>query len=229
MKRMGNINSVLHMSGTTRGLAVSLVTSLIMCLIINLTISNPAQAALYKWVGPNGEITYSDMAPPQNATKLETKIFASDDAGTNTSLPYELANAAQNNPVILYASSSCLPCDEGRTFLKNGGIPFSEKTVMNNDDIKKLKEAGGDTQLPLLLIGSTKLHGFNAGDWRANLSNAAYPLANKLPKEYHYPAPVPAAPVVPAAPATIKKQPEIKLNNTPATPPPVRDPNGIQF
>lgn len=41
-------------------------------------------------------------------------------------LPYEVAEAARKNPVTLYTSSNCSPCDTGRTMLTSRGVPFRE-------------------------------------------------------------------------------------------------------
>jgi glutaredoxin len=201
------------------------LTVIAISLSAGLTISQTAHATLYKWVGPNGEITYSDKAPPQNISKVETRNVDANASTTTEALPFELDNASKNNPVTLYASNSCVPCDDGRTFLKENGIPFSEKSISSNDDIKKLKEIDGNIQLPLLIIGSTKLHGFNAGDWRASLNYAAYPKSNILPHDYHYAAPEPAAPVVNIP---TQKRTEPHITTKPAAVP-SRDPNGIQF
>ena len=177
------------------------------CLLLSCLLAGNAHAELYKWVGADGKITYSDVPPPANAKQVERKNLSID----NSSVPFpaELAAAVAQNPVTLYTSETCTPCNEGRALLKQQGIPFSEKTVSSNDDIAKLKQAGGDTQLPLLVIKNSKFRGFNSTEWRTALSSAGYPDTSKLPKEYRYPAAESAAP----APAP-------KTKNTPEKAPP---------
>lgn len=166
------------------------------CLLLSCLLAGNAHAELYKWVGADGKVTYSDVPPPAGAKQVERKNLSNDNSGIP--LPQELAAAVAQNPVTLYTSASCTPCNDGRTLLKQIGIPFSEKLVSTNEDIAKLKQVSGDTQLPLLVIKNSKFRGFNSGEWRAALGSAGYPESSKLPKEYRYPAAESAAPA-PAA------------------------------
>jgi glutaredoxin len=169
------------------------------CLLLSAVLANAAHAELYKWVGADGKVTYSDVAPPANAKQVEKRALSGSPAGVT--LPVELAAAVAQNPVTLYAASSCAPCDEGRALLKQRGVPFSEKTIASNEDIAKLKQVGGDAQLPLLIINNSKFRGFERQEWNQSLSNAGYPENSVLPKEYRYPPAESAAPAAPA-PAT---------------------------
>src|SRR5438093_1245155 len=107
-----------------------------------------ADAQLYKSIGPDGKVTYSDTPPPA-AARVEKKSAAAGDS-TDVNLPYELAQAAKGNPVTLYTTAECAPCDDGRRLLNSRGIPFNEKTVSGNEDIARLRQAGGEPQLPFL-------------------------------------------------------------------------------
>jgi len=150
-----------------------------------------ANAQMYKWVDAKGVVHYTDTPPPD---KKAAEVKASGGAATEAALPYELAAAVRTAPVTLYTASSCNACDMGRKLLQTRGIPFSEKTVASDDDLARLKEAGSDGQLPLLLVGRSKLVGFEAGAWNGALSNAAYPAQRMLPANYKQAAAVAAAP-----------------------------------
>lgn len=197
----------------------TMIARILFCLTC-ICLSFSAQAQLYKWVGADGKVNYSDAPPPANASKVETKAFAV--ADTNAALPFELAKAVKEMPVTLYTSQQCAACDAGRSFLKSSGIPFSEKTVSTNDDILKIKKLSGDIKVPLLFIGRTKVSGFSQGEWQSDLSQAGYPGSNMLPADYQFSAPQPA--VAKAATAAAAQA-------TPAAKPdqPARDPNGFQF
>lgn len=162
-----------------------------------LLIAGSAHAQLYKWVGPDGKVTYSDTPPPKNAAKVEKKNIAGSDGVDTGSLPYALAEAVKSNPVTLYTSANCPPCDSGRSHLNKRGIPFKEKTVASNGDIAKLREAGGGDRLPFLMIGRNKQNGFEAVAWDAALTGAGYPASNQLPKTYSNPKAESAAPAAP--------------------------------
>lgn len=176
----------------------------VLSFIFVMTCAAGAHAELYKWVGPGGKITYSDTPPPTSAKQVETRPTAFGNAG-ESSLPYALSEAVKNNPVTLYTGAKCVPCDDGRTMLTARGIPFSEKTVSSNDDIARLKQAGGNAQLPLLVVGRTTQQGFESGGWAAALTAAGYPETSKLPNTYRNP-PAEAAAPAPKPPAARQAQ-----------------------
>jgi glutaredoxin len=165
-----------------------------------------AQAQLYKWVGPDGKITYSDTPPPAAAARVETRP-APAMGNAAAELPYELAQAARNHPVALYTTPNCTPCDNGRKLLVERGVPFREKTVISNEDVQQLRKAGGDTNLPLLTVGRTLERGFQLNTWNNILTVAGYPATSRLPRNHRNPAPEPAAPRPEAAQAK-QDQPE---------------------
>jgi glutaredoxin len=188
-----------------------------------------AHAQLYKWVGPDGKVTYSDTPPPASARQVERKSLG--DGGIPTAdLPYELAEAVRNSPVTLYTSAKCPPCDAGRNLLRQRGIPFREKTVTTNSDMAKLKEAGGDTQLPFLLIGRSTQQGFEPGAWNGALTAAGYPESSMLPRSYQSPKAEAAAPAqAPAqsAKAETRQPEETRPEDLP--PPAGNAPPGFRF
>ena len=172
------------------------------CTALLLMVAASAHAQLYKWVGPNGKVTYSDVPPPASASRVETKPVGAGNVNTG-GLPYEVAEAAKNHPVTLYTARSCVPCDDGRKLLTARGIPFSEKTVNTAEDAARFRQMGEDGQVPVLFVGRSKQRGYEPGAWNGTLSAAGYPETNKLPKSYHNP---PAEPAAPAPTAVAEKQ-----------------------
>lgn len=181
-------------------------------------------AQMYKWVDADGKVTYSDLPPPKTAAKVETKSFSSSDNTNSADLPYELAQAVKNMPVTLYTAPKCPGCDEARGFLKQNGIPFSEKTVNTNADLDKLMKVSGGPQLPFLLIGRTRMIGYSPGAWRSSLTAAGYPESSVLPPDYQYSAAQPAAPA-----AAQQNNSGTAQAISPPDQAPARDPNGFQF
>jgi glutaredoxin len=157
-----------------------------------LLCAGTASAQMYKWVDANGKTHFTDQPPPASAKPAQIK--ASTGSAGAAGLPYALAQAARNYPVTLYTTASCSGCDQGRTLLKARGIPFSEKTVTTREDEQKLKEAAGNTNLPVLIVGSAKANGFHADTWTSMLNVALYPETKMLPASYQYPQAVAAAP-----------------------------------
>lgn len=188
-------------------------------------LNSVANAQMHKWVDANGKIVYSDTPPPPNAKKLGTKAMDNVATTPNVRLPTELAAAVAKNPVTLYTAPICGVCNEARNMLKQNGIPFTEKTIKSAEDIEKLKQVSGDTQVPFMFINKTKFSGFEAIDWRTALTSAGYPETNMLPKDYRYPEPEPAA-----APAASNSG-ATKTTDTPkeVPRPKTTSPTGIRF
>jgi glutaredoxin len=201
--------------------------------ILALLATGAANAQLYKWVGPDGKVTYSDVPPPKTAAKVEQKNIGATGAPSTAGLPYELTQAVNNHPVTLYTGDKCDACDEGRTYLKQRGIPFSEKTVTNNDDIARFKQATGESRVPVLTIGRNKQTGFESGAWGSALTAAGYPQTSQLPKSWQQPAAEPVAPRSPVKPAAYNGKPAVASDSpspVPSLPPATGNaPPGFRF
>ena len=169
-------------------------------LILSMLCAASAHAEMYKWVGPDGKTHYTDTPPPPAAKQVEKKNLGGEGSDL-ASLPFELTEAARNNPVTFFGTGQCTPCDDGRAFLKKRGIPFSEKTVSSNDDIKKFEKLAGPGNLPALTVGRNSQHGYAASAWGSALTAAGYPESNKLPASYQYSSAEPAAPAPAPKPA----------------------------
>jgi glutaredoxin len=193
-----------------------------------------AHAQLYKSVGPDGRVTYSDT-PPAAAKQVETRPLPSA-AVAAAPLPYELAQVAKAQPVTLFTADKCAPCDAARSFLAARGVPYTEKTVSSNEDIAALRAAGGDAQLPMLTIGRSKEKGYEEGAWNTSLNAAGYPKTSQLPANWRNPAPQSAAPgsAPKTADAAVEKAPATGAPSSPgaaseAPPATGKAPPGFRF
>jgi glutaredoxin len=190
----------------------------------------PAQAqTVYRIVGPDGKITFSDK-PPASAEqgKIAATGTGSAAAASGASLPFELRQVATKYPVMLYAGPECLPCDSGRALLNSRGIPFAERSVTTQEDGASLKRMSGSTALPFLTIGGQRIKGFSDAEWTQYLDAAGYPKTSQLPTGYRQAA---ATPLVAVAekPAPTKAEPKPEaVAPAPAGPSP-SNPAGIQF
>lgn len=209
----------------------ALAASLVSSLSLSLLCAGSAHAQLYKWVGTDGKITYSDVPPPATAKQVERKAIGGGGETDTSGLPFELANAVKSSPVTLYTAPKCAPCTQARAMLVARGIPFSEKTVVSNDDIEKLRQVSGDAQLPFVLVGATKQQGYSQEVWNGVLSAAGYPETSMLPKTYRQaPATAAAPPPPPAAPAAGSSAPQRQAQGSDGTPAPAGNaPPGFRF
>ncbi len=197
-----------------RILTASLATSLLLACL-------PA-VAQYKVIGADGSVTYTDRPPSTPNVKITTlgreslaalpaQAAAQATTGNEAALPFELRQATTRFPVTLYTAADCAPCDSGRQFLQQRGVPFGERRIVSEEDAAALERNVGGRTLPALTVGSQVLRGLSLDEWGGYLDAAGYPRESRLPRGWVAPAPtvlvervpVPraAAPVAPARPA----------------------------
>lgn len=201
-----------------------------------------AQAQVYRIVGPDGKVTFSDRPPPDaRATPAATVTMPGGGGAATANLPAEVRNAASRFPVTLYAGPDCNPCSNARDLLQRRGVPFVEKTITTEEDIAALQRLSGASSLPFATIGGQHLRGFSDAEWSQFLDAAGYPKTSQLPPNYRNPR---ATPLVAAQQPTVPKQQETATSQEPVartrgqgaappTPAPERpsndNPAGIRF
>lgn len=196
----------------------------------------PAHAQqVYRIVGPDGKVTFSDKPPPPAANaKVSSASAGASSGAVSASLPFELRQVASKYPVTLYTSDSCGPCASARSMLITRGIPFAEKTITSAEDSQALQRLSGDNNLPFATIGGQQLKGFADSEWTQFLNAAGYPASSILPASYRQ---APATPLVAVSTAPTGARAGASAAATrpaaPAGPPPVaapaNNPAGIKF
>jgi glutaredoxin len=139
--------------------------------------------ALYKVVGPDGKVTYTDRPAVSPDNKVQS-VNSNGSVANDVALPYELRQVAERYPVTLYTTKDCPSCDAGRQTLRQRGIPFAEKTIATKEDGEALQRITGARDLPVLTVGSQVLRGYQRDDWSSYLDAAAYPKESKLPANF---------------------------------------------
>lgn len=183
-------------------------------------------SALYKVVGPDGKVSYTDRPPLGLENKVQPINGAQQPVTTGVALPLELRTALERYPVTLFVSRDCGPCDMGRQLLRERGVPFVEKIVNTTADAEALQRLFGSRDVPALTIGAQTLRGFQREDWTSYLDAAGYPKESKLPSNYQATAPSPLTTPPQAAPARASAPPPAPAAPTPA---PAPSPSGIRF
>lgn len=228
--------NAIHPESTTRTALLSLlVGSLLACLL-----ATTAQAqGVYRIVGPDGKVSFSDQPPPaSNAGNRSTAAGASaGNPGPNPQLPFELRQVTNRYPVTLYVSRDCAPCNSGRNLLNARGIPYTEKTVDTAQDSDALKRLSGEMSLPVLTVGTQQIKGYSDTEWTKYLDAAGYPKQSALPSTYRRPAPSPmvevkteeaGTPSAAPAPAPAQGRAAPSPAEVPVAPP-AQNPAGIRF
>ena len=171
----------------------------IMVALYIATASAPLAAAqLYQWKDAQGRTIYSDQAPPVSVQNAQKKDFKGSFIEGGES--YAVKVAREKHPITLYTSACGSPCDLARQLLIERGVPFSSKDLQASEAARnEVQKLTGKLNVPVLLVGSDKLDGFEAGQWQAALDRAGYPKS-ALPGRKPVPPPAPAP-----APATAPK------------------------
>jgi glutaredoxin len=192
--------------------------------------SMQAQAQqMYRIVGADGRVTFSDQPPPASSNAKVTPGRAGNfsESAAGAALPFELRSVAQRFPVTLYTTANCGGCDSGRSLLRSRGVPFTERTIASAEDQQALNRLTGQTGLPVATIGAQQLKGFSDVEWTQFLDAAGYPKTSQLPANYRDPAPAPlvarGTPAPAPAPAAAPAAP------APAAAPAPTNPAGIRF
>ena len=132
---------------------------------------------LYKVIGVDGRVTYTDLPPADRRSTLELKFT---DAPV-TSLPEsvlknqaEFAKGMQNQsaqakkidvsgPTTLFSASWCGYCTQAKVYLRTKGIAFRELDIDTPAGGCAYFEAGGQRGVPLIMVAGKRLSGFSTG------------------------------------------------------------------
>lgn len=188
--------------------------------------------ALYKVVGPDGKVTYTDRIPgPADGKVTPLSGKGNDTVVDSSALPFELRQVVGRYPVTLYTIADCPPCDNARALLRQRGVPHAERLVLTEEDAETLNRLTGSRDAPTLTIGQQALRGLAPEAWNAYLDSAGYPRESRLPPGFQFSA---ATPLTerrePTRAAAAPAQPRVQTE--PAAPPEAVNPPaapGIRF
>jgi glutaredoxin len=130
---------------------------------------------VYKAVGPDGEITYTDK-PPTDRTRANTLEFRN---LPSSPLPAEVlrfreqleksaegrinaARAPRAGDIALFTASWCGHCKRAKAHLAAAQITYVEYDIENVDGMRAFIGAGGSGGVPLLVAGDKRVQGYSA-------------------------------------------------------------------
>ncbi len=214
----------------------TLLAPLFATLLMVLAGTSVQAQGVYRIVGPDGKVSFSDRPPADAKASPSTAPVSgtAPAAATGAALPYELRQVASRFPVTIYTGNDCSPCVSLRTMLTSRGVPFTERTITTNEDIAALQRISANSSLPFGTIGGQQLTGYSDGEWVQYLDAAGYPKQSQLPTNYRQPTP---SALVAVKPVQLAPSPDAKAQSPvrPAPVAPVNDgptpsnPAGIRF
>ena len=188
---------------------------------------------VFRIVGPDGKVTFSDKPPPASNTAAAPASSVSSNtnvAASGAALPFEFRQVVAKYPVTLYTGNNCNPCGSARSMLITRGVPFVEKTILTVEDTQALQRISGDSALPFATVGGQQLKGYADSEWTQFLNAAGYPATSVLPANYRQPPATPLVALTASPPATRAAVPAANPAAPAAqTTPAVNNPAGIKF
>ncbi len=148
--------------------------------IASATAAQGAQT-LYKSVGPDGRIVYSDR-PPDDGRLDKTMTFEnlpSSPLPASTSASVEQLrrmgpSSSTNTPtsgIVLYSAAWCGYCKRAKAYLAAKGIRYQEFDIDTKDGRAAFANAGGGRGVPLLIVGGQRVKGFTLAAYDALFAN----------------------------------------------------------
>lgn len=213
----------MHVTPRTARLQPSPLAGVVLALSLGFA-ALPARA-LYKVVQPDGSVTYTDRPPVVTTARITSMGRGSTPTGqVDVALPIDLRQAAQRYPVVLYTSSDCTPCDNGRKLLVQRGVPYTERRIVSEEDALVLERLSGGRTVPSLTIGAQPVRGLSETDWTAYLDAAGYPRESRLPRGW---LAAPASPLTERVPVpTLPTRPQPPADTSAIEP---VSPGGVRF
>jgi glutaredoxin len=148
----------------------------------SVAVTTPAVAeTLYKSVGPDGRVVYSDRPPPDGRIE-KTMTFenlpssplpASAVAHLEQLRKTEPASASNmaTSGVVLYSATWCGYCKQAKAYLAGKGVQYQEFDVDTKTGMAAYAQAGGRKGVPLLLADGQRVQGFSRVAYDAFFAN----------------------------------------------------------
>jgi glutaredoxin len=142
----------------------------------SLGLCAPAHAqapALYKSVGKDGVVTYSDQPPADGKIDkvLTFEYLPRSDLPAATASRLEQLRKASSaaahavvtpsSQVRIYTAAWCGYCKLAKAYLNSHGIAFDDFDIDTVDGLKAYARAGGGRGIPLMLVGDQRVQGFS--------------------------------------------------------------------
>ena len=145
------------------------------CFLSLALMMSAATDTVYKAVGPDGEMTYSDKPPPDRA-RTDTLEFRN---LPSSPLPAHVLRfreqleksaegrigAARTTPgekPVLFTANWCGHCKRAKSHLAAAQISYVEYDIENVDGMRAFVTAGGSGGIPLLVAGDRRIQGYSA-------------------------------------------------------------------
>ena len=143
-----------------------------------LAIAAASAQTVYKSVGPDGKVVYSDRAPTTGRLEKTMKFELASSALPASAASYMeqfrkthppgAEPAAAGKGVTLYSAVWCGYCKQAKAWLGGHGVAYTNVDIDAPGGTAALAQAsGGSTGVPVLVVDGKTMTGFSAGAYDA--------------------------------------------------------------
>jgi glutaredoxin len=154
----------------------------IILLIACLLSLGHANAAVYKAIGKNGKVDYTDEPPADATSAKELRIQSysgpAQQGALNAHEDWQaiLKRPALSNsgppPIVMFSTDWCGYCKQARQYMRSKNIAFSDRDVEKDKSAQAQYARLGGRGVPYFVIGQLTLAGFSQDSFDATLRNA---------------------------------------------------------
>lgn len=137
----------------------------------------PCAGQVYKWVDSNGKAHYGD-SPPGDVKKEQLKVDVRSHEGPAqvtdwaAILRRRAPPAGRIHAVTIYTTTWCGPCKRAKSYLNAKGVRFNEVDVEATPEARREFASLGGGGVPLILVGSKAMRGFDEARLAAMLKDS---------------------------------------------------------
>jgi glutaredoxin len=115
-----------------------------------------AQAEIYKVIGADGKVSYTDKAPQDRTAKSETLKIQ-----TWSGAPSVSSYNGSVRKVTLLSAQWCGICRQAKAYMTSRKIAFEEWDIDRSDYARSKMRELGAKGVPVILVGKQKMVGFS--------------------------------------------------------------------
>lgn len=129
--------------------------------LLALLLAGAAHADIYKWTDASGQVHFGDNPNSKSAKVVNVQV----NTYRNTVSTSPRPPAAKQ--VVLYSTSWCGYCKQARAYFQQNGISYTDRDIEKDPAAKRAYEQLQGHGVPLIMIGSQRLEGFNPESFAA--------------------------------------------------------------
>ena len=145
---------------------------LLLACALAASVAIPAQT-VYKSIGPDGKVVYSDRAPTAGRLEKTMKFELARSALPASAASYMeqfrkshpggAPQGAGGKGVTLYSATWCGYCKQAKSWLAGHGVAYRDVDIDAPGGMSALAQAsGGGTGVPVLVVDGKMMNGFSA-------------------------------------------------------------------